>query len=208
MPGEINAAVIAIASIIHLPANLCLKRFFSVFNNLVAKLRGYFFIFVQKHPMNNEREISISTHHFVSFYHKIMQRNEVFKKRSISSRKRALKALSLILETIYDRYVLNEGGVYLRNIGYLCHIMNPVRKRRLNLKTGDMYRKFTDGYLYKHICLDFNEKGRYYHLFPFPTLNVEIRLYMRSNNKTYKFLYRIIRSEMNRKKFKVRTVVK
>lgn len=169
---------------------------------------GLFFIFVQKHPMNNEREISISTHHFVSFYHKIMQRNEVFKKRSISSRKRVLKALSLILETIYDRYVLNEGGVYLRNIGYLCHIMNPVRKRRLNLKTGDMYRKFTDGYLYKHICLDFNEKGRYYHLFPFPTLNVEIRLYMRSNNKTYKFLYRIIRSEMNRKKFKVRTVVK
>ncbi len=207
MPGEINAAVIVIASIIHLPANLCLK-IFSVFNNLAVKLRGYFFIFVQKHPMNNEREISISTHHFVSFYHKIMQRNEVFKKRSISSRKRVLKALSLILETIYDRYVLNEGGVYLRNIGYLCHIMNPVRKRRLNLKTGDMYRKFTDGYLYKHICLDFNEKGRYYHLFPFPTLNVEIRLYMRSNNKTYKFLYRIIRSEMNRKKFKVRTVVK
>lgn len=158
--------------------------------------------------MKNEREISISTCHFVSFYHKIMRRNEILKKRSISSRRKVLRALSLILETISDRYLLNEGGVYLRNIGYLCHIMNPVRKRRLSNVTGDMVRKHTDGYLYRHVCLDFSEKGRYYHLYNFKTVDDRIKMYMKTNNKTYKFLYRIVRSEMKRRRFKVRTVVK
>lgn len=157
--------------------------------------------------MRNKREISISTYHFVSFYHKIMQRNEILKKRSIPSRTKVLKALSLVLETISDRYIANEGGVYLRNIGYLCHIMSPVRRRRVNPLTGDMYRKHTDGYLYKHVCLDFSEGGRYYHLYNFPTLDAKIKEYMRKNNKTYKFLYRIVRSEMKRRKFKVRTIV-
>ena len=47
-----------------------------------------------------------------------------------------LECQSLIWKVIRDRYLEDEGGVYINNIGYLCHKINPNRKIYLNKLTG------------------------------------------------------------------------
>ena len=56
-----------------------------------------------------------------------------------------LECQSLIWKVIRDRYLEDEGGVYINNIGYLCHKINPNRKIDLNKLTGTINRRGTGG---------------------------------------------------------------
>ena len=62
---------------------------------------------------------SVSDKYFIAFYKRVCKR----KKRVIRDGKELLALQRTIFETIADLYVKNDAGVYVRGIGYLCHMM-------------------------------------------------------------------------------------
>lgn len=108
-----------------------------------------------------------------------------------------LRCLSLILKTIAERYINNEGGVFISNFGYLCHIMKPDRKLYINAFTNDIALKHTRGYTYRHLCLDFMPVNQFFHFYVGKALKRKITTFMKKGY-TYKFLYDIVTSEKRR----------
>lgn len=115
-----------------------------------------------------------------------MSKNGKRRKHTIVDKNDILECQSLIWKVIRDKYLDNEGGVYINNIGYLCHKINPNRKIYLNKLTGTINRRGTGGYSYVHTCIDFMPRNKYFHLYISPALNKECRLAMESGRR-YKF---------------------
>lgn len=84
-----------------------------------------------------------------------MSKNGKRRKHTIVEKNDILECQSLIWKVIRDKYLDNEGGVYINNIGYLCHKINPNRKIYLNKLTGTINRRGTGGYSYVHTCIEF-----------------------------------------------------
>ena len=102
-----------------------------------------------------------------------MSKNGKRRKHTIVDKNDILECQSLIWKVIRDRYLEDEGGVYINNIGYLCHKINPNRKIYLNKLTGTINRRGTGGYSYVHTCMDFMPRNKYFHLYIcylFPTV--------------------------------------
>lgn len=140
------------------------------------------------------KSFKILDQYFLRFYRSIMSKNGKRRKHTIVDKNDILECQSLIWKVIRDKYLDNEGGVYINNIGYLCHKINPNRKIYLNKLTGTINRRGTGGYSYVHTCIDFMPRNRYFHLYISPALNKECRLVMESGRR-YKFLYREVESE-------------
>ena len=99
-----------------------------------------------------------------------MSKNGKRRKHTIVEKNDILECQSLIWKVIRDKYLDNEGGVYINNIGYLCHKINPNRKIYLNKLTGTINRRGTGGYSYVHTCIDFMPRNKYFHLYISPAL--------------------------------------
>lgn len=140
------------------------------------------------------KSFKILYQYFLRFYRSIMSKNGKRRKHTIVDKNDILECQSLIWKVIRDRYLEDEGGVYINNIGYLCHKINPNRKIYLNKLTGTINRRGTGGYSYVHTCIDFMPRNKYFHLYISPALNRECRLAMESGRR-YKFLYREVESE-------------
>lgn len=140
------------------------------------------------------KSFKILDQYFLRFYRSIMSKNGKRRKHTIVDKNDILECQSLIWKVIRDKYLDNEGGVYINNIGYLCHKINPNRKIYLNKLTGTINRRGTGGYSYVHTCIDFMPRNKYFHLYISPALNKECRLAMKSGRR-YKFLYREVESE-------------
>lgn len=131
---------------------------------------------------------------FVPFYRSLTAKKKTKRRHVISDRRDIMQCHSLIWKTIRDHYLENEGGVYINNIGYLCHVIRPVRTLYINPVTKDINRKGTDGYKYSHECMDFMPKNKFFHLVLQPALKKKSRNLMNSGRR-YKFLYREVQSE-------------
>lgn len=140
------------------------------------------------------REISLYNLRFAAFYHQLMGNMKYSKKRLIKDRMEVLRCLSIILKTIAEKYINNEGGVFISNFGYLCHIMKPERKIFINGLTKEVARKSTGGYMYRHLCLDFMPVNQFFHFYFGKAIKCKIAKFM-NKGYTYKFLYDIVASE-------------
>lgn len=133
---------------------------------------------------------------FVKFYRSILNQSNLGKSAMIADRKEVLRCQSLIWDVIAKSYLRNDGGVYINNLGYLCHVIRP--KARIN-PNNPYYRKGVnrealEGYRYIHVCYDFNLKNTYFRIEPSERIKLACRIYM-NKGKRYKFLYREVESE-------------
>lgn len=146
----------------------------------------------------NMESISVHNRKFVVYYRNLIGRSRYLRRHMIARELDILKCLSLILFVIAKNYVENEGGVFLKRIGYLCHIINPKTKFREYKRTGEICYKRSDGFKYHHICLDnFMTDARMFHLKIQASFKRKIYK-MFEEGYRYKFLYRMVLSEDRR----------
>lgn len=148
---------------------------------------------LKRHRMNNQ--------YFVSYYFNLMK-SRGFSKRIIKDRSEVLRLQSIIFKTIKEHYVENEGGVYIDNIGYLCHVIRPNRRFFVNKVAKDVIRFKTDGFKYNHIVLDLFGRKKYFYLYMSDSLKLFIGKRMKKGLR-YRFLYREIMTICHRKKGKM-----
>ena len=65
------------------------------------------------------KSFKILDQYFLRFYRSIMSKNGKRRKHTIVDKNDILECQSLIWKVIRDKYLDNEGGVYINNIGYL-----------------------------------------------------------------------------------------
>ena len=71
------------------------------------------------------KRTSIQSPYFAAYYHRLMKRKNGFKKGMIRDRGEVLRLLSIIWKTVSEHYVEADAGVYVDNVGYLCHVLIP-----------------------------------------------------------------------------------
>lgn len=139
----------------------------------------------------------MSTWRFIAFYRSILNQSKRGKAAMIPDRKETLRCQSLIWDVIAKSYMRNDGGVYIDNVGYFCHLVNPKRMYRVTRwKDGTvaMTRQGRDGYNYIHSCYDFKPNNTYFRIELSARLKIYCDMYM-NKGKRYKFLYREVDSE-------------
>lgn len=144
--------------------------------------------------MSKIDSFKITDQGFRHFYRSMISKNGRRRKHYISDNKDIMECQSLIWKVIRERFEEDEGGTYINNIGYLCHVISPNRRIYLNPVTNTINRRGTGGYLYSHTCIDFMPRNRYFHLYIMPELVRKCRRLM-NGGRRYKFLYREVESE-------------
>lgn len=140
---------------------------------------------------------TVTSNYFYTFYRAYM----ISKKLPyLQDRELVKKVHSEVWKTVLDHYINNEGGVYLDNLGYLCHMITPVQKFTFNKKSKRVTREETNGYYYRHICMGVRKnRSNYHHLIFSPILIKKLRELMRKG-KRYRFLYREVQAKTYRKR--------
>lgn len=134
---------------------------------------------------------------FISFYYHIMARYRVGIKKTVFDVKDLRKIQSEIFKTIREHYVNNDGGVYINNLGYFCHMMVPESRMAITPFNKTIRYEHTNGYMFKHLVLDDRKgTGKYYSIFSDVLALVKKESNTKiKNGKRYKFLYREVESE-------------
>ena len=109
------------------------------------------------------KRTSIQSPYFAAYYHRLMKRKNGFKKGMIRDRGEVLRLLSIIWKTVSEHYVEADAGVYVDNVGYLCHVLIPGQRFTVRRDLDIVSRLGTNGYLYNHLAMDFADSKRYYH---------------------------------------------
>lgn len=119
-----------------------------------------------------------------------------YKKREERAIKRESEVRSIHLEiwkVISEMYEEAEGGVYIDNLGYFCHVVNPIRSWGVKFK-GAIQRMKTNGYMYNHIVLDFKGWTQPYHIYKNIIYGLNRNMMRLTPKKRYKFLINEIKS--------------
>ena len=111
------------------------------------------------------------------------------RRRVMGSPSNVSKIISLFLKLVREHYLYDEGGVYLKKLGYFCTMICPKRSRRMEIVKGNNWtdRTSTNGYYYKHLVLPV--KGESYVFTLYDRLARQKRRLMRQGVR-YKFLHR------------------
>lgn len=149
---------------------------------LVVKPRP---IFIQ---LSNMKRTSIQSPYFAAYYHRLMKRKNGFKKGMIRDRGEVLRLLSIIWKTVSEHYVEADAGVYVDNVGYLCHVLIPGQRFTVRRDLDIVSRLGTNGYLYNHLAMDFADSKRYYHFVIQDSLKKKLRVKM-NKGRRYRFMY-------------------
>lgn len=114
-----------------------------------------------------------------------------------------------IWKTVRDHYVHNEGGVYIDNIGYLCHVIRPESKEgnAVRLSARMKRRKKRGGFSYRHVSIPIEKtrsayRQKYAVFEPLPVVEMESDEQLLSGER-YRFLYREVK-EFARKSMRFR----
>lgn len=135
-----------------------------------------------------------SIRNFVPFYRAMMKRSPKRRKHIILDEKEITRCHSMIWMKVKEHFMEDEGGVYIDNIGYLCHMINRTRNIYLTPFKKRLVNRETNGYLYDHVCYDFHPRNQYYHLAFFNPIVERCKAMMKEGLR-YKFLYREVTSE-------------
>lgn len=89
------------------------------------------------------------------FYRKIMKNRQRREEYMIKDRKDVCLVHKEIWKAIADAYVENVGGVYLKELGYLCHVLASTKN------SPGKAAQVLYGRRYRHLVLPI-KKGRFY----------------------------------------------
>lgn len=134
---------------------------------------------------------------FPIFYSAIMDRKKRTAKRKIKSKRDLNLIHSAIWSTITRLYEESEGGVYIENVGYFCHVIKTHRKWVVNPLTDAPTRPRTNGYPYRHVVLDMGKQRRCYHIFRSIQTHLRKKLGRLSPEKRYKLRFNEVVSYIN-----------
>ena len=134
------------------------------------------------------KRTSIQSPYFAAYYHRLMKRKNGFKKGMIRDRGEVLRLLSIIWKTVSEHYVEADAGVYVDNVGYLCHVLIPGQRFTVRRDLDIVSRLGTNGYLYNHLVMDFADSKRYYHFVIQDSLKKKLRVKM-NKGRRYRFMY-------------------
>ena len=134
------------------------------------------------------KRTSIQSPYFAAYYHRLMKRKNGFKKGMIRDRGEVLRLLSIIWKTVSEHYVEADAGVYVDNVGYLCHVLIPGQRFTVRRDLDIVSRLGTNGYLYNHLAMDFADSKRYYHFVIQDSLKKKLRVKM-NKGRRYRFMY-------------------
>lgn len=149
---------------------------------------------MRKHNLNSNYHRSIADKFCHTFYRILISKNRDSLRCSVN-RDEYREIQRELFRTIADEYVNNDSGVFISNLGYLCHIIKPERKVSISKNTGGILRSATNGYLYRHVCLDFFPRGQFYHLSTNLSSTLKVRCKARSRKGfVYKFNFREVKS--------------
>lgn len=140
-----------------------------------------------------------SSRYFLFYYREWCRRA---RKKAMKDDKAIMKIRTLLMETIEEHYLNNEGGVYLENIGYLCHMVVPNRKLLSYTGVGTKFltRKKMNGFYYKHLCIPIEKKGTKYYNLDLSWLLVKKCKELMEKGVRYRFLYREVIDRTHRVK--------
>ena len=138
--------------------------------------------------MTDMKRTSIQSPYFAAYYHGLMKRKNGFKKGMIRDRGEVLRLLSIIWKTVSEHYVEADAGVYVDNVGYLCHVLIPGQRFAVRRDLDIVSRLGTNGYLYNHLAMDFADSKRYYHFVIQDSLKKKLRVKM-NKGRRYRFMY-------------------
>ena len=74
------------------------------------------------------KSFKILNQYFLRFYRSIMSKNGKRRKHTIVDKNDILECQSLIWKVIRDKYLENEGGVYINNIRLSCARIGLLRR--------------------------------------------------------------------------------
>ena len=141
-----------------------------------------------------EVHLMMSRDLFNPFYRSYVKIKQLPRKHIIPDRNELAKCQSMIWKAVRRHYLEDEGGVYIHNLGYLCHFIRCWQKFYVNNLSRRIQRRETNGYSYLHFCYDFFPINQFFHLYLDKKLIEESMKKMESGTK-YKFLYREVSSE-------------
>ena len=139
----------------------------------------------------------ITSNYFYSFYREYLKSKRL---KPITPREDAVRIQSLLWQVVLEHYMDNEGGVYLDNLGYLCHMIRPRRRFYYNRKFGLINHEHTNGYSYRHFCIVIRKSvKRYFNLKLQVSITKRCR-YRMNKGLRYRFLYREVNAKLYKKK--------
>ena len=131
---------------------------------------------------------------FEKYYEEYIRKRKIPKERILSNKDDLRKIHNELWKTVQELYVESEGGIYIDNIGYFCHVIQPKRKWRISGLTNRPEMPRTNGYRYRHMVIELHDSRN--------------GLYMINNKKIFYHIYKSIlphvRDKMNKKKYKLR----
>lgn len=128
--------------------------------------------------------------YFVTFYKDYVK----YKRHSvITDRKDVANILCELWKTVGDHFLTNEGGVYLDNIGYICHVIHT--KKRYKYFDNEVMENNSDGNRYDCAIIPFRYFNRRWNF------SVEVSMALRQSSHKivkdgyrYRFLYKELKS--------------
>lgn len=115
-----------------------------------------------------------------------MSQKRKTQKRQIKSTTDLNKMHRDIWDAVRILYEESEGGVYINNFGYFCHVIKPHRKWKISGLTKAPIKASTNGYPFRHVLLEVGYKNRYYHVFRSISTRLRKRLDKLISEKRYK----------------------
>lgn len=131
---------------------------------------------------------------FSPFYRSYAKIKQLPRKHIILDRDELMKCHSMIWKAVRKHYLEDEGGVYIHNLGYLCHFIRGWQKFYVNNLSRRIQRRETNGYSYLHFCYDFFPVNQFFHLY-LDKILINNAIRKMANGTKYKFLYREVSSE-------------
>lgn len=145
---------------------------------------------------------SISSRAFYTFYRDHIKSKRRSKKNSIKGRQKVLDLQATIWETVAEHYLENQAGVYIDNIGYLCHMIKPERDLSISPFVNEIKYINSNGYKYRHLALELSDKKRYFHLFLNTNLIGKSKAKIAKRTR-YRFLYNEVMAKKHAIKDKI-----
>lgn len=140
----------------------------------------------KKGKRNREIFGTTCSNYFYTFYREWCRRRRWI---GIKDRKEAMALRVIVWHTILEHYLENEGGVYLENLGYLCHMIIPNQSvgNKICTLNGKAYR---NGYRYRHVCLEIRRNRAHYFYLDLSKATMQKSREAMRRGRRYRFLYR------------------
>lgn len=130
---------------------------------------------------------SVADRNFYKFYERVTKR----RKRLIDDPKAVSEVQMAIFETVADLFIKNDAGLYIKGIGYLCHMMK--KNFDFTIRMGRILNESRNGMGYYHMALEIADRRSKYVHFGISTHLKRRAIEEAVKGRPYRFMYREVR---------------